>query len=688
MRKRRSSWGGVAAALVLMLASAAFCLGGEVAPEHGRELEIVRVPGVRGGAMAAELVGRDLYVLSMKQLHIFDVSVPDHPRLRATVSGISQGRQLAVLPGLAVISARSSGLWFVDVRDPDHPKLLPRGDTLELATGLAAAGRYAFVGNRVYGIEIIDIADPANPVYLSRLKTSEAQSVVFDHGRLYAGDWAAGKVTIIDVADPRHPVRLGEAVLSGFGDGLAVRGRLLFAATGHHRTTGPKETRIGRGHGLEIFDVSDPARPVRLSRVEFPPLYSRGNDYWTVRESAGHAYVADSYNGLFVLDAADPRNPRPVAHAALPKYPVTEFTFDGRKQKRDLPDACTGVAIGDGVAYITGMRSGLSLVKLPGVAVPCAYRAGAAPELPPPGKAETDPRFFAFAPGGQFRSAAVDGDCVWAGASRGGLHLVKLSERGIEPVRHWPIAWCYDARRSGDLLVTAEGDDGVGVYRITPELDLVKLGMAKGMNAQRIWLAKGCRFALTTAHGGAVYFVDLADPAKPQMVLRHVQPGMVYSDLVSHELFGGRYLLQNWHVGGFAWYDVSGDKPVVAQSTFKSAGAGKLTSGVASYRGRAFVFTTGRRFVLAEPNQPPPVDRWPTYAFPAPGVGMPRFDGDILAVSSRSRGTVALFEMRSPTDIRPLPERTYQLSGCPETVDFWCHRLVIPAGYQGLLLEK
>ena len=657
-------------------------------PDHGRELEIAKVPEVRGTAMAAELVGSDLYVLTMKQLYIFDVRIPDKPKLRAAVSGISQGRQLAVLPGLAVISARSSGLWFVDVRDPDRPKLLPRGDSLELATGLAAAGRYAFVGNRVYGIEILDIADPARPVFLSRIKTSEAQSVVYDHGRLYAGDWAAGKVTIIDIANPRRPVRVGEAALTGFGDGLAVRGNLLFAATGHHRKTGPEASRVGRGHGLEIFDISDPARPVRLSRTEFPPLYSRGNDYWTVRESARHAYVADTYNGLFILDVSDPRLPRPVAHVTLPKFLVAEYTFDGKRQKRSLPDACTGVAVGDGVVYVTGMKSGLSLVRLPGIAKPCAYDAGPAPILPPPGPKTDDPRFFTFTADGQIRSVAVDGDHAWVGASRGGLHLVKLSETGIEPVRHWPLEWCYDARRRGDLLVTAEGTAGVGVYRVTPERDLVRLGAADGMNAQRIWLPEGSRFAVTTGHGMAVYFIDLADPAHPRMVLRHTQPGMVYGDLVSHELFGGRYLLQNWHVGGFAWYDLSGDKPIVAQATIKSKGVGKLTSGIASYRGKAFVFTTGRRFVLAEPDQPPPVKDWETHPFPTGGVGMPRFDGDILAVSNRARGTVDVCEMRSPEEIRPVPERSFQLSGCPETVDFWHHRLVIPAGYQGLLLEK
>lgn len=44
--------------------------------------------------------------------------------------------------------------------------------------------------------------------------------------------------------------------------------------------------------------------------------------------------------------------------------------------------------------------------------------------------------------------------------------------------------------------------------------------------------------------------------------------------------------------------------------------------------------------------------------------------------------------MSDPAAAKAIPERSYQLEGCPETVGFWRHRMVIPAGYQGLLLEK
>ena len=286
---------------------------------------------------------------------------------------------------------------------------------------------------------------------------------------------------------------------------------------------------------------------------------------------------------------------------------------------------------------------------------------------------------------------AVDGDFAWVAASRGGLYLVRLSERGIAPVRHWPQAWCYEARRRGDLLITAEGEGGVAVYRIGADRDLARLGGVKLPNhapAQRIWAPAGSRFAVAASHGGAVWFIDLADPAHPRQVLQHSQPGMVYGDLVSPELIGGRYLLQNWHVGGFAWYDLGGEVPKVAHAALKFDSREKLSGGVAAFRGKAFATLGSRRFVLLEPNEPAPTTAWKSYPLPEPFVGTPRFDGDLLVLSNRARGRVTALDMSDPAAAKVLPERSYQLEGCPETVGFWRHRMVIPAGYQGLLMEK
>ncbi len=50
---------------------------------------------------------------------------------------------------------------------------------------------------------------------------------------------------------------------------------------------------------MEIFDLSDPAQPVFVSRIKFPSFYEMGNDMWGVTVVDGLAFVADTHNGMF-----------------------------------------------------------------------------------------------------------------------------------------------------------------------------------------------------------------------------------------------------------------------------------------------------------------------------------------------------------------------------------------------------
>ena len=650
-------------------------------------LPLEKVEAVRESAKAVELMDRKLYVASAKALYIFDVTVPDKPKLLGKADGIAGARQIAVRPGLAAVSARGNGVWLVDIADPRRPRLLPRCDAIELATGVHFSGRYLFIADRIYGAEILDTEDPLHPRFLGAVKTPEAQSLVYDHGRLFTGNWAAGEIQIFDIRDPRKPVPCGKLTLDGYGDGLAVRGDLVYAATGHHRKSGPEKERHGHGHALEIFDIRDLKNPVRLSRTAFPPLFTRGNDYWTARVSGHYAYVADTFNGLYVLDVSDPRAPKRVAHAQMPPMTVREVGFDGVARSRELPEPVGSLAVGDGVVYLAGPYSGLYIARLPGIAKPVDGAPGIPPELTPAPPEEPDPRFFVFRPEGQVRHAEVDDDFAWVAAGRGGLHLVKFGPNGISPVRHWPLAWCYDVRRRGGLLVTAEGEGGIAVYRIGADRSLEEIGRVKtGRIFQRLWLPEGSRYAVTTAHDAKVDFVDLADPEHPKIVFSHGQTGVVYGDLVGNDLFGGKYMYQNWHSGGFAWYDVSGDRPAVANFEKKRGNFGHINS-VAAYRGKAFLMVRRGKFALLEPNQPGPQAAWPGRPIDAAG-GIPRFDGDTLVFTNRPLRRIETFDLADPDAPKKIKSRCYGLASYPEGVSFWKHRMVIPAGYGGLLLER
>ncbi len=307
------------------------CCSTAVAAPH--EMPVVANPGPEFGALLpAQALGIGLtmdvacdgdllYSIGNRQLCIQSGARTGRLQRISTLDGLGNVRQVAVSRGYAFVTSREDGLFIIDVRQPAQPRIACHYDTLELATGIAVSGNLLAVANRFAGIELIDITHPEKPRFLSAVRVGEAQSVVI-HGRwLYAGTWSNRAVVIIDLRDPCAPQIVNTLALDGFGDGLAVHGTLLAAATGHHaasRTTPrPGDAAFGSGHGVSFFDISDPAHPLLLSTLKFPPFYRRGMDMWGVVLTQDHAYVNDTHNGFFLIDIRTIRAPRVLGHHQL-----------------------------------------------------------------------------------------------------------------------------------------------------------------------------------------------------------------------------------------------------------------------------------------------------------------------------------------------------------------------------------
>lgn len=679
MRYRTLFTAGIAAVGAL-LAAAPVEDTSVAAPDAAKFGPLYRVRKVDDGPSSATgmvIRGKSLYVLGDEMLWIYDISTPETPRLTGKTGRFPEGRQIALSGNVACIAARSHGLYLVDVADPAAPKQLSRYDTVELATGVEAVGPVCFVAMRVFGVECVDISDPENPRFLSRGQTSEAQSVFYDSGRVFAGDWAAGQVTILDVSNVRAPRRIAAHPLTGYGDGVAVRGNLCLASTGHHAKTGPKEKRQNNGHSINLIDITDIRKPRTISSFHFPPFFSRGNDFWTVRFSGEIAVAADSHNGVFLVDISDPRHPKGAGQLQLP--PVASPAGGTR------PDAVSGIAVTDGVLYLSGVRTGLFLAKIPSLRRE-PEKSQVPPVIPPPLPAKPVPGFFTYDAGGKVRGVAIHGDLAWVAAGSAGIHTVRLSEKGISPVAVLPAAEAYDVKYSDGLLYAAEGAAGVAVYRPDKAGRLTLLGRCQfGPLAQLIWKPEGSRFAVVSARTGVLYFLDVSDPARMRKVFQHRQIGLLYGDLFCDRLLGGRYVANNWHSGGLAWYDLSGEKPVLANRVVERLNA--HMDGLAAFDKKLLMINLGK-YVLLEPNQSGPSREWKRYSVGEWIGGVPSVDGTIVALSHRSGLVVRLYDFSNPEAARPIPNRRWKFPDVPGTVAFWRGRVVIPLSYQGLLLEK
>ena len=286
-----------------------FTLFAGIGGEYGNVIPLRRVPGVDKGAMSAVLYEDTLWIAgSGGDLYAFDVSNPGEPKLITKKRVMKRCRQMVIKDGIAAIVGRHNGMVLVDVRDPKSPQVLSRYQSIELATGIDTAGKYAYIGNRIYGVETVDISDPKKPRFVGNKLTDEAQSVKTAGKLVLAGDWLTGRVQILDASNPACLSPLKFIQLDGYGDGLDVQGNLVYAATGHHSQSGPKEERYGNGHGVEIWDIKDPMNPQRLSRFSFPRFFYVSHDYWTVRASGKYLFCADANNGFYVLDASVMQN--------------------------------------------------------------------------------------------------------------------------------------------------------------------------------------------------------------------------------------------------------------------------------------------------------------------------------------------------------------------------------------------
>ncbi|HAW29473.1 MAG TPA: hypothetical protein DCY03_15355, partial [Planctomycetaceae bacterium] len=111
-----------------------------------------------------------------------------------------------------------------------------------------------------------------------------------------------------------------------------------------------------------------------------------------------------------------------------------------------------------------------------------------------------------------------------------------------------------------------------------------------------------------------------------------------------------------------------------------------FTDGVC-LRGDKLLLIKHGKLQLLDPGDQREVSQLPAIAVPGHRLrGRPSTNGNLLALSRRPDQRVELFDI---TDLQhPQPVGEYDLTGQPGACRFWNNQLLIPAGYQGLLLER
>jgi hypothetical protein len=145
------------------------------------------------------------------------------------------------------------------------------------------------------------MAGGLDPVPICFLGDGIANDVgIADELAYVASGWG---LTIWDISGST-PQYVGGCDTSGFAVAVAVSGQYAFVGT-----TSLFFMTLEAVGGMEVIDISDPARSVQVGACSIPPMYP---GQMAVSGSGDAVYITDAAVGVRVIDVSDPSQPAPV----------------------------------------------------------------------------------------------------------------------------------------------------------------------------------------------------------------------------------------------------------------------------------------------------------------------------------------------------------------------------------------
>jgi hypothetical protein len=208
--------------------------------------------------------------------------------------------------GYAYIADSDSGLTVVDLSDPADPQVVATVDTPGTALGVDVVDAIAYVADYTGGLRLFDVSNPTAASPLGSTDTpGDARKVVVSGTTAFVADNAGG-LTVVDVSSSSSPSVVTSFPLTGIALDVDVSGSMAAVSTGLSE----------RQAGLEIIDITDPAAPALLGRVEVAGLgYGvaatiDGETVYLIR--AGYYWFPQDqhYVGLEIVDISSPSEPQ------------------------------------------------------------------------------------------------------------------------------------------------------------------------------------------------------------------------------------------------------------------------------------------------------------------------------------------------------------------------------------------
>lgn len=203
---------------------------------------------------------------------------------------------LKIAADYAYVNCSNESLVVVSLSDLNHPTVVGRYDLEDFVwlTHTAIAGHYAYLAT-FSSLYILDISDPISPTQVGLYPEPHLRyTTLVDN---YAFTTGFSGLYILDISDPISPSLVGR-YHQPYGSSPAqaiVAGNYLYLPD--------------QDHGLQTFDISNPARPIRVkANLRQQRVVSITQDY---------LYVTGR-DGLQVMDISNPADPVEINSFDLP----------------------------------------------------------------------------------------------------------------------------------------------------------------------------------------------------------------------------------------------------------------------------------------------------------------------------------------------------------------------------------
>ncbi len=228
-----------------------------------------------------------------EEFQVINIADSAHPRIlgRGTTPYDNWGVWACPPRHRAYVADRSKGLSVFDISDLAHPVRDTNIMVADLAYDVAIDGDRAYVADWVGGLRVLDVADPSRPQELGGRDSIEStcRSVVAKDSFAFIGWRPNPYFRSMLVSDPTRPEQVGSGVVQTIPEDMVLRDTLVYLA--------------GRLR-FNVVNVARPRQPVLVGSCVTGDLHMAG--LWL---QGNLAYFAGAYDGLYILDIADPGNP-------------------------------------------------------------------------------------------------------------------------------------------------------------------------------------------------------------------------------------------------------------------------------------------------------------------------------------------------------------------------------------------